>query len=121
MTWKAPEKPNDDLLDEVQQTLRELMLDGHPTLRELSSSLGYSVRTLQRRLADHANGPHLSYSQLLDQVRRKEACRLLSETSLKITDIAEKLGYSDPASFSRAFHRWTGGTPRGYREHQRRK
>ncbi|MGK7754318.1 MULTISPECIES: helix-turn-helix domain-containing protein [unclassified Roseovarius] len=29
----------------------------------------------------------------------------------RVTDIAQRLGYSDAAHFSRAFRRWTGTTP----------
>jgi AraC-like DNA-binding protein len=32
-----------------------------------------------------------------------------------VTEIADELGYSDVANFTRAFRRWTGDTPAAYR------
>jgi AraC-like DNA-binding protein len=77
----------------------------------LAHALHVSVRTLKRRLA--ALG--LSYSDLVDERRRERALVLLQDTSLTSEQIAERLGYSDAANFSRAFRRWTGTTPRRYR------
>ena len=72
--------------------------------------MGTSVRTLQRRL--NRNG--LTYSELVDRVRHKEACRLLQAKDRSIAEIAIQLGYSDPSHFSRAFRRWERRSPRGY-------
>jgi AraC-like DNA-binding protein len=35
---------------------------------------------------------------------------------LSVGDIAFFLQYSEPTAFHRAFHRWTGQTPREFRE-----
>jgi AraC-like DNA-binding protein len=82
-----------------------------PTLPEVASSLCMSARTLRRRL----DLMDTSYSQLLDDVRKKLALHYVSSTSLTTEVIAEKLGYSDAANFSHAFKRWTGQAPRQYR------
>lgn len=37
---------------------------------------------------------------------------------VKLIDIALELGYSDPANFTRAFKRWTEGSPHGIRRGQ---
>ncbi len=70
------------------------------------------MRGLQRRLA--ADG--LTYSQLLEEARRNAALRLVEERQLTFAEVASALGYSDPAHFTRAFARWTGTTPRAYRQ-----
>jgi AraC-like DNA-binding protein len=33
-----------------------------------------------------------------------------------VQDLAEQLGFSESAAFIRAFKKWTGHTPSGYRE-----
>jgi AraC-like DNA-binding protein len=41
---------------------------------------------------------------------------LLQDSDLAVYEIAFLLGYSDPSTFHRAFRRWTGSSPRGYRD-----
>jgi AraC-like DNA-binding protein len=79
---------------------------GSRSLEELARELHTSERTLKRKLREEGS----SYSELLDQVRRAEATRLL-ESGVSIDAIAAALGYSDTANFTRAFRRWTGRTP----------
>ena len=64
-------------------------------------------RTLRRKL--EAEGT--SYSELLDGVRHALALDYLSTSTLSAADIASALGFSEVASFRRAFKRWTGSTP----------
>jgi AraC-like DNA-binding protein len=73
--------------------------------------MNLSERSLRRRLA----GESTSYRQILDQVRETLARAYLSDTDLRVEDIAERLGYSDAANFSHAFRRWTGTAPGRYR------
>jgi AraC family L-rhamnose operon transcriptional activator RhaR len=51
----------------------------------------------------------------LHRLRTEEACRLLRLTDLPITAIAQRLGYSEIAYFSRRFRACTGQAPRAYR------
>lgn len=82
-----------------------------PSMEEMAARLRMAPRTLARRLA--AQGT--SYSDLLDEVRRQRAEVLLRAESLSIDEVAERLGYSDAANFTRAFRRWTGLTPPAFR------
>ena len=83
----------------------------YPTIGDTADRLGIPVRTLQRRLEESG----LSYSELVAQTRHEIACRLLDEPRAKAAAVARALGYRDPSSFSRAFRRWTGMSPRAYR------
>jgi AraC-like DNA-binding protein len=44
---------------------------------------------------------------------------LLRSSDLSIETVAERVGYSDVANFTRAFRRWTGSTPAAYRRSTR--
>jgi AraC-like DNA-binding protein len=39
----------------------------------------------------------------------------LSIPEISITEISERTGFAEPAAFSRAFKKWTGTSPAGYR------
>jgi AraC-like DNA-binding protein len=87
---------------------------GFRTLDEVAAKLGISSRTLKRKLATRGT----SYSDLLDQARLERARELLRSDRRSIEEIAETLGYSDVANFTRAFRRWTGTTPAAHRRQQ---
>jgi AraC-like DNA-binding protein len=70
-----------------------------------------SDRTLKRQLA--AEG---TFSTLVDEVRYRHATSLLSRTDYTLELIADELGYSDVANFSRAFKRWSGRSPSNWRK-----
>ncbi|WP_238651483.1 response regulator [Paenibacillus piscarius] len=57
----------------------------------------------------------LSISDVIIQERLQKAKQLLEGTELKITDIAEQVGYTSLGSFSNLFKRITGTTPQQYR------
>ena len=57
----------------------------------------------------------LSYSALLDGVRRDAALQAVAQTTRALSDIALALGYAEPSVFTRAFRRWTGATPGQWR------
>lgn len=83
----------------------------YPGLDEVAARLHMSGRSLKRKLQQEGR----SFLDLLDEARRIDSVRLLSDPQLEINQIAERVGYSDPASFTRAFRKWTGCTPTAYR------
>jgi AraC-like DNA-binding protein len=44
------------------------------------------------------------------------AKEFLGNNQMPISEIAERLGFSDPSSFSQAFKRWHGCSPLKYRQ-----
>lgn len=84
------------------------------TIELVAEKLGSTPRTLSRYL--RAAGQ--SFSEMRNSVRCQHAQRYLRESGVPIIDIAERLGYSDQASFSKAFRSWTGQTPGDYRRSQ---
>ena len=87
------------------------MVEGESSVERFARRIGWSVRTLQRRLASHG----LSYSELLSEVRKTLALNLLENRSLCIAEIGYCLGYPDVSVFNYAFRRWVGQPPREYR------
>ena len=82
------------------------------SLQILADHFHSSPRSIQRKLA--AEGT--SYKDLLDDVRKNMAIEYLKTTSLPLTEIAVRLGYSEAPNFINAFKRWTGKTPGEFRQ-----
>lgn len=81
------------------------------TMAEAAKVLGISERTLQRHLRKEGT----SFAELIDEARHLRAKRLLSVNHHSDADIAERLGFSEPRAFRRAFKRWCGETPQEFR------
>ena len=91
---------------------RILRQPGHiPDMVSVAGELLLTPRTLRRRLLDEGT----SYKALTDEVRETLAEELLSAAHLSVEQIAERLGYSEAASFIHAFKRWKGQPPHSYR------
>ncbi len=88
-----------------------LSVGGTFGLAGIAESLHVSPRTLKRRLSSHG----MTFHDLVSEVRRAEACRLLRHSVLTVEQIGAQLGYSDAGNFCRAFKRWTGSTPGAFR------
>ena len=94
--------------------VRDLILrrPGHiPGMASVAQQMLLTPRTLRRRLQDEGT----TYKALTDEVRETLAEELLSAASLSVEQIAERLGYAEPASFIHAFKRWKGQPPHSYR------
>lgn len=60
----------------------------------------------------------LTFVKWLNQYRVEEAKKLLKTTWLKTYEIAEKVGFQDYKYFSTIFKKYTGYSPRDYRNHE---
>ena len=103
-------------LREVKVAITRSLPSGQLTIDSLSSDLGISRRTLQRRLTSRDS----SFKLLLQALREELSLRYLLDSGLGITEIAFLLGYSDQASFSNAFRSWRGCSPSDHRNQQSR-
>ena len=101
----------DGLIGAVRKCLGEALREGAPTLGQVAAQLGVSARTLQRQLHDRG----VDFSGLVEDTRRRFAMQYLDDRANTLTDVAFLLGYSEVSAFNRAFKRWTGSTPSGYR------
>ena len=84
-----------------------------PTINAVAKSLNMSTATLQR----HLQKENTSYRKIKDDCLHKAAQDYLRQGDLAIKDIAHLLGFSDNSSFYRAFKKWTGMTPKQFRQY----
>ncbi|NMO23072.1 helix-turn-helix transcriptional regulator, partial [Pyxidicoccus fallax] len=96
----------------VRDAIRASLREGPPQVGEVAQQLHVSLRTLQRRLAEHGT----AFQDEVDAVRRELAFQYLKDPHLGVSEVAFLLGYSELSTFDRAFKRWTGLTPRVWRE-----
>lgn len=99
------------------QALIEAQYRRQPSIEQFAEQLGMSsahLNALCRRLADR------SALQLLHERLLLEAKRQLTYTNMTISQVADSLGFSEPAYFTRFFKRNTGLSPRDFRLRQRR-
>jgi AraC-like DNA-binding protein len=96
---------------EAERILAETLPIGKANLSEVGRRLGTSSRTLSRRLGKEG----AAFAAILDDFRAALAKRYLEDRALPVSEVAWLLGYQEVSSFSHAFRRWTGVTPREFR------
>lgn len=97
-----------------RQRLRRMLerdLHAMPEFEQVAESLGLHPQTLRRRLAVEGT----TYKELKDEVRRNAAMYYVGCGGLSVEDVADRAGFSEASAFIRAFKRWTGTTPQGYK------
>ncbi|MHC8509045.1 MAG: AraC-like transcriptional regulator QhpR [Rhodospirillales bacterium] len=78
----------------------------------VARAMGMSRRTLRRRLADEG----LNFQAVLDECRMEAAVlEMRRRPEASLAEIALRLGYTEHSSFTRAFSRWSGCSPAGFR------
>lgn len=95
----------------VASVLMGMLHTGESSMDVVAAKLGQSRQTLYRNLRDE----DVTYEQVLDELRHKLALHFLNGKRVSVNETAYLVGFSDPASFSRAFKRWTGVSPREVR------
>ena len=116
LTWRdlrlfVTQRPPRTSIEAAREIVRLRLLDSIVDIDGAARLLDIGPRTLQRQLAEE----NLTYRALVQQMRMLRAVDLLSESLEPVTSIAFSLGYSDIASFTRAFREWTGVPPSQYR------
>lgn len=109
----------------LQQLQRSNSLEGQIE-RIISAHLDQHVVTLDMvaeqlnmnrwKLIRHLKERKTTFQKIHDSVRLKWAKSYLKDNAVQINSIHELLGYSEPSAFTRAFKRWTGLSPRAFRQ-----
>lgn len=90
-----------------RQLVEQAIRAGDFTIDAVSTTLGLTPRTLQRRLQSE----QISFRRVLLEVRAELAKELLRTTELSIAAVAKRLGYSDDKALRKAVLAITGKTP----------
>jgi AraC-like DNA-binding protein len=108
----ARSQPDDDVL----AALRADALTDMP-VRARAEGLGLSVRQL-REIVQRAAG--CTPTEFVQRVRINRSKTLLAESDVPVTEVAGRVGFADPAYFSRQFRERVGVAPREFRAQQHR-
>ena len=104
-----------DRKDEHTRAVTKIILsrldDEKLSIEKVAKEMSVSVRTLQNRL--DAEG--VVFSELLKDVRQRLAKKYLHE-NYSVEEITYLLGFSEPSVFRKAFKKWSGITPKEFRE-----
>ena len=100
--------------DKVKGLIAESIGKGQADVDHVAEQLNTSRQTLYRKLKLEG----VSFQGLLEEVRFTTAKEQLKEDKCSLSEIAFSLGFSDLSAFSRAFKRWSGVTPKEFRDGQ---
>ena len=96
----------------VRSVLTELLPAGECSIEDAAQKLGYSKRTLQRKLMEE----NTNFQKQMNHTRELLAKHYIKNTDMSSEDIAYLLGYQDINSFFRAFSFWVGMSISDYKK-----
>jgi AraC-like DNA-binding protein len=97
--------------EQMKRSVKRFLAGRKPRIEDVAREMRVSVRTLQRRLLDEG----ITFHSVVEEARREMAHHYLRQASLELIDAAYLLGYENPNSFTRAFHKWEGTSPGEWR------
>lgn len=103
----------------ADERMRELLaylqasFDQHLTVEGLARRFATNRTSLQARFAAVTGRSIMEYVTAL---RIEVAQGILRDTLVPVNEVGERVGYADPAAFSRAFKKQVGAAPSEYRE-----
>ena len=90
-----------------RRVMESIPITDVPSADEVAAHLQVSRRTLIRQLKDAGT----SFQSIKDELRRQHLSILLASDDLKLAEVADRLGYAEPANFTRSCKRMLGQTP----------
>lgn len=96
----------------VHQAVIKLLNSDGCTVQKVADELDMKLRTFQYRLSQS----NLSYQTIYDDIRLDLAKEYLCGSGLSVTDISERLNFTDPTTFSRFFKRRAGVSPAAFKK-----
>lgn len=102
---------DDSYTTRIRLLIEAVPEEGFPDFEIVAARLNMTTQTLRRKLKKEGS----SYQTIKDLIRRDIAIYLLTQLELPISDIAQRVGFTEPGAFIRAFKSWTGVTPGDYR------
>jgi AraC-like DNA-binding protein len=99
------------LSDRVRRMLKPGRQEQLPSMHNIAARLGMSPQTVRRKLHEEDT----SLREIREEVLRDAAITSLSSGDETVAALSDRLGFSEPSAFTRAFRRWTGSPPVSYR------
>lgn len=85
--------------------------DTNLNIEKVANTLSISRSTLYRHLSEK----QITYSDIVESSKKEIAFKLIKNSNLSMSEISQKLGYSNLSAFSRAFRRWYDVAPTHFR------
>ena len=98
----------EDFLNRMLKITEENLADEHFGVSELAREIGMSRSNLLRRVKKQLK---ISVSQYINQVRLNKAMDLLSHSSMTVSEISYKVGFSSTSYFIKCFRDYYGYPP----------
>lgn len=103
-----------NLVEMTRRVVGNLACEGIPELEQVAAALQLAPRVFYRRLAEQGH----NFRDLREATLQRLAETYLAD-GLSASEVAGRLGYTEPSAFSRAFKRWKGCTPQAWRQGNR--
>lgn len=115
--WQPVMKGNDEkLIKRISDTVNENLHDSSFNVEKLGKEVGLSRAHLNRKMKELFG---MSPSEFLRNARMKQACELLKNEDLDISQVAFRVGFCTQAHFANSFKRFAGMPPSDYRMKQK--
>lgn len=88
------------------------------TLKDIAKDI-YIKPSLVSKIVKSSTG--MKFCDYLNELRMREACRLLAQTDMSISNIVSEVGYKDYAYFANKFRQFIGLLPSQYRKQVQQK
>ncbi|UUZ86826.1 response regulator [Paenibacillus sp. P26] len=111
LLYRKGQQKNRKLIGEMIEYVQE-RLQENVTLREVAEHFSFSPNYLGTLFKEETGR---NFSEFVIMLRMNKACELLSQTKLKIYEVADRVGYRYLPYFSRQFRETFGMTPLEYR------
>jgi AraC-like DNA-binding protein len=95
----------------VRKMLERRTTPDTATVDDVAKPLNVSAQHLRRLLRDEGT----TFREIKEDILRDEAVTALASGRETIDELSDRLGFSEPSAFRRAFRRWTGSPPGSYR------
>jgi AraC-like DNA-binding protein len=103
---------SNDIVSRVNELIDRSLPSNQCSADAVAAILSMHRRSMHRMLKERGT----SFRDLLEQHRRNRSEQLLKYSELRVTAIANNLGYADLSAFNHAFKKWYGIAPTGYRK-----
>ncbi len=100
-----------DFVAQLSRVIRTLLPTGNCTADRVAELFSKHRRTMHRLLSSRGT----TFERTMDAMRRQIAEQMLEQSDMKLTQLADMLGYSEVSSFNHAFRRWAGMSPSDWR------